>query len=73
MAWQNCTECRGCPASEWHRKKCLDRNEEYEEEQRIEAMIAQHEAEEAMIAEHERDIEMDRQMVYARDEEEQGE
>ena len=61
-----------CPASEWHRKRCLDRNEEHEEEQRIEAMIAQQEAEEAMIAQHEDDIEMDRQMAYAQDEEMQG-
>ncbi len=25
MSWyQECSECRSCPASSWHRKKCAD-------------------------------------------------
>lgn len=31
--YQECSECRGCPASYWHREKCADEmNEQFEKD-----------------------------------------
>jgi len=42
MAWQECSECRGCPASSYHRNKCRDDHNAHEEIEMMNEMERRH-------------------------------